>query len=609
MPRAAVVIGVDKTGDLPVLNDAAAGAVRVAAWLTAEGYDVTALTDTDKTPVLVSGVFSAIETIVSKGVYEQLVIYFSGHGYLNDGSEHWLLSNAPANPNEAISLDENIDLARDCGIPNVIFISDACRSTPGSLKADRVRGSMIFPNNGIAGAGRADVDRFFACLPGNPSFEVPVDKSTGQYSGLYTASLRHAHENTPQTQTEMVGGIEVLTNRKLKKLLPALVDAAARQSSKTLFQKPDTIVESEPDIFIAKVQRSAPAASAQPEFPPSPSPGLQRALPSVPAPAGFFRKLILPDPIAITRTLRDHAEDLLAEQMGIAVYLGLPPIPDLRLRGAIDLARQQSNVTHFETGCGFALRGVRVAAAAAIGCTAEILGYKNNETAIRVTWSAPPPAKNFDGTVLIRFEDGAGVVLAALPDYIGTVIVDYDGGGKARTDGVTQITYTPSGNTARWPLFEKVKTRVDDMRALVSGLARNGVFRVDKDQAAVFASHLDTGGAFDPTLSLYAAYALNDIGLRDGIETITTRLRDDLNGTTLYDLALLGRPAESPDTARLVPFCPMLSRGWPLTRTRKTPLSETIREAGQYRRATLWTTFDAAGMDLLFNALTSGLTP
>jgi hypothetical protein len=163
MTKAAIVIGVNKTGDLPVLRDAAAGAGRVAAWLASEGYQTQPLLDEETPGVFTSvrahDIFTAVAAALEPGTCEQLVIYFSGHGYLNDGSEYWLLSDAPANPNEAINIEENILLARDCGVRNVIFVSDACRSTPQSIKADRVRGTVIFPNKGVSVTARADVDR------------------------------------------------------------------------------------------------------------------------------------------------------------------------------------------------------------------------------------------------------------------------------------------------------------------------------------------------------------------------------------------------------------------------------------------------------------------
>ena len=247
MTKVAIVVGVNKTGDLPVLKDAAAGAGRVAEWLANEGYQTQALLDEKtpgvRTPVRAHDIFTAVAAALEPGTCEQLVIYFSGHGYLNDGSEHWLLSDAPSNPNEAVSVDENIQLARDCGVPNVIFVSDACRSTPQSIKADRVRGTLIFPNTGVSATVRADVDRFFACLPGDPAYEVAVDKSSGVYSALFTHCLQEAYRDTPEAETSNISGVEVLTNRKLRKLLPGLVEARANKLSTTLFQKPDAIVE------------------------------------------------------------------------------------------------------------------------------------------------------------------------------------------------------------------------------------------------------------------------------------------------------------------------------------------------------------------------------
>lgn len=111
MERAAVVIGVNKTGDLPVLDAAISGATEVARWVRREGFQVKPFLDT-KRPVVAGDLYSAIDALVDKGTFEQLVIDFSGHGFLNNGSEHWMLSGAPDNPNEAESLAESTELAR-----------------------------------------------------------------------------------------------------------------------------------------------------------------------------------------------------------------------------------------------------------------------------------------------------------------------------------------------------------------------------------------------------------------------------------------------------------------------------------------------------------------
>jgi hypothetical protein len=123
---------VDKAGNLPVLHGAASGARTVGDWLRAEGFEVTPLID-DGHPVRAGDIFNAVKTLVSQGTLEQLIVYFSGHGFINGFAEIWMLSEAPDNPNEAVSLTESVDLARGSAIPNVVFISDACRSRPDSL--------------------------------------------------------------------------------------------------------------------------------------------------------------------------------------------------------------------------------------------------------------------------------------------------------------------------------------------------------------------------------------------------------------------------------------------------------------------------------------------
>src|SRR5205085_1722520 len=89
-----------------------------------------------------------------------------------------------------------------------------------------------------------------------PAFEVEVDKSSRNYSALYTTCLKKAYADPPRAQTLQVGNIEVLPNRSLKKILPPLVETAAIKASATLFQKPDTIVESDSNIYLAEVRRT-----------------------------------------------------------------------------------------------------------------------------------------------------------------------------------------------------------------------------------------------------------------------------------------------------------------------------------------------------------------
>jgi hypothetical protein len=208
----------------------------VHAWLKQEGYDSELLAD-DQAPLLAGTIFDVVKAFVDRAVYDVLLIYFSGRGYLKEYSEHWLLSKAPSNPDEAVSLAESFQLARDCGIPFVVFISDACRSTPQSLKADRVRCSLIFPNDGVSGQKRAKIDWLFACGPGNPAYEVTVDASSKQYAALFTSCLRKAFEDPPHERTKKTGSDEVLPNNALEELLPKMVDAVAQILSISLHRQ------------------------------------------------------------------------------------------------------------------------------------------------------------------------------------------------------------------------------------------------------------------------------------------------------------------------------------------------------------------------------------
>src|SRR4051794_12250176 len=99
--RAAVVVGIDQVGSARPLKAARAGARAMAAWLTAEGFDVRLLVDDPGTPVKASDVYEAVNGYVRRDTVEQLVIYFGGHGFLKGtGDEYGLLPGALDNPNE-----------------------------------------------------------------------------------------------------------------------------------------------------------------------------------------------------------------------------------------------------------------------------------------------------------------------------------------------------------------------------------------------------------------------------------------------------------------------------------------------------------------------------
>ena len=196
MRRAGVFIGVDRTGQLQTLNDAAAGAERMHQWALGQGMSdgtqAILLTDRGGKKVTPDMIFDAIKSVIDGPGVDQLLVYFAGHGVNINRSEHWLLSDAPVRTSAAVNVAGSVDLARYCGIPYVVFVSDACRSAPEGIQAQNVRGVDVFPNDGASDRAQP-VDQFFACRLGKTAAEIrdPAEAASG-FSALYTAAFLDA---------------------------------------------------------------------------------------------------------------------------------------------------------------------------------------------------------------------------------------------------------------------------------------------------------------------------------------------------------------------------------------------------------------------------------
>jgi hypothetical protein len=203
--------------------------------------------------------------------------------------------------------------------------------------------------------------------------------------------------------------------------------------------------------------------------------------------------------------------------------------------------------------------------------------------------------QGYVSSVVLRFADGSGTVLAGLEDYIGTVAVDQ---GR-----VVNVSYVPSINSKLWGDYQTERPRLEKFRAIVATAARYGVFRVDKENAGSVADQIRYMKCIDPTLGVYAAYAYAEVGMSDKVLSVMSYMEGGLN-TRLFDVALLagtlggGRPHPE-----VVPFCPMLSQGWNLLRVKGAAIPAAIEATADHLLPALWTTFDAAGMDLIFRAI------
>jgi Caspase domain len=415
--RGAVIIGVNKTGGLTPLESPVTGAEAFATWLRSEGFDVKIITDKGGGRVSYQQIQEAITAFVKPGTYHQLVIYFSGHGYWKNDTELWLLSDAPADANAAVSWVETAEFAKDCGIPNVVMISDACRSIPNTTQQMKVRGSIVFPNDEVQ-RSRAKVDKFMAAATGRPAYEIPIaaDGTKGStFTYCFLKAFKYPDLDMISKVTEDGEEIEVVPNRRLEKYLRREVSDLLARVNVQLDQTPDAEVLSDDDVYLGRAHLSAVAAERRPPvFGPPP------IIPPV---------VSLKDVAAVAI---DHAMD---------VSIQLPPrkleaIRELARTSGFDSslseAQRTAPVTRFETETGFAVLGASVAEVATTnGGQAFIVapGDRNDPGVIRVGLAASACA------VVLRFASGRGTALAALQGYICHVLVD--------GNSVTNVSYVP----------------------------------------------------------------------------------------------------------------------------------------------------------------------
>ena len=554
--RAAVVIGVNRTGGLPPLEAGVKGAHAVADWLRRENFDlVHVFTDEDESgnprKVTADMLKKAVKDIVDSRLYSQLVIFFSGHGSLKNRDELWLLSDAPEDSEAAISWTETFELAKECGIPNVVLISDACRTTPTTLQAMRIRGSVLLPNQAELGPA-GQVDKFLATTLGRPAYEVLLTggaEKTSVFTHCLLEAFSRPKAGTVETVIEDGKTIQVVTNRKLGIHLTSRVPELIQSINPLYEQVPSAEVLS--DAYIGKAQAVAipimgsksQSSTSRPYSYSSYSTGEESSR----TPSRNVDKFEIP-----------IFEMGFETQTGLIVYGAR--IDDV-------LVSDNGKATILQNG------GARGSGIVELDIPAGV------------------------ASVAIRFQYGRGTVIAGLRGYIAHVMV----AGKA----VIDVSYFPSKYTERWDAYRIRKRELEQLRARTIAKVRNGEFRLsDRREAEAFARTIRFDEAIDPALGLHAAYAYSQAGNRAAIESIQQYMQHDL-GACLFDVALLAKSVRMPEDGgpTLVPFCPMLTQGWNLLRLRKVMLPHVVADAQDELVDSLWTVFTPPRFDKIITTM------
>ncbi len=587
--RAAIVIGVDKPKDMPPLRAAVSGARKVAEWLTSEGIDVKPFYD-DAGPVRAADIFEAVDGYVQLGTVSQLIVYFAGHGSFVGTGEYWMLSQALHNSNEAVSVTQCQQFSRQCGIPNVVLISDACRSTSASLKIQSLTGYNIFPvvnNNKVL----TFLDSFFAVRVGAPAYEVK--DTTGSYDGIYTSCFLDAFMNPDASMIEEVGGLKVVPNKKLEAYLLSEVPKRAQISD--VQEYPDSSVTSTGFIGQAEIIGLNPV-----DNPLRPNGGCRGC--------GGCHHAARPKIISVPPTIQDLT-DFKLSQIGVQISPASKPKAvsqdDLqKIDRSIGFSVNSDSILNargpnvFRFGTGVNVFGIRLRGAAAATAAAQIDRAGNGSTEPAVVQIDPRGKRQH--SVVLDFEGGSGTVIAALRGFAATVVV-----AEGR---VVSVSYEPAG-VGDQLATSAPNENLRQLHAIVATAAKFGAFRIDgppnvRDQnAAQLANTIRQGKLLDPTLGIYAAYAYAQAGLSDQIVSVHRIMQSEL-GIDLFDVAMLANAAATrlsinATTGTQAPFCPMLNQGWQFLQINNVALPDRFMEAQTHILPSLWTTFDEKGMSLV----------
>ena len=576
--RAAVVIGVDAVGGgLPRLRAAASGAREVAEWLRRSDYDVRLFTDED-VPVERSAVFRTVAGFVEAGTVDRLVVYFAGHGFLKGPvDEFWLLSGAPADPSEAVNLTSSAALARYLGIPQIVFISDACRAVPATTVHSGITGASIFPNVGRRRKS-AQIDFYYGTLPGDPAHERSSTEAERAH-GLFTRELLDAHKQAPDEALLAIGDRHYVRNEWLQLVMEDRVAARAERISLRLTQVPDIQLQIR-DGYIARSE--APVTQDHYLLGPGNliAKGLSFGLEDWADDAGPRRP-------AATRSVSRRRAERAAEKRArageahgaIDALEGSPAII-----GAAARASDQ-----FQSRLGVLRRAERQAAessSAGMGgprltCVGDVIERLAAPPDLTIEPGSGPsgPAVDFrmDGPasqVAVRFADGTGMLMPVLREYECEIL---------RREGRTlSVTYS-------WLPYRE--PHLGDLRSEVLGAATLGLLDRSRRAATDLAKRLRQAKRFDPVLGLVAALAYTLAGNRAGATSVRKYMRGDLE-VDLFDSWLLGGGEKG---LPITPSLPLLAQTWSFLDIFDAPLSQELRQLA--RVPGFWTVFEAASMD------------
>jgi hypothetical protein len=247
---------------------------------------------------------------------------------------------------------------------------------------------------------------------------------------------------------------------------------------------------------------------------------------------------------------------------------------------------------HFETQCGIKVRGGRIVNFFVKAARGELLG--NAGDILRLDNVHKPVS------VLLQFEGNKGTVIPAIPGFLAALTFD--------EGELVDVAYEPSANSWRWGPYQHTAQEIRTLRAIASASSQYGRFRLDQEDAINVAKKMQYAKGFDPTFSVYAAYAYHDLQAISQISEMSEYLRADI-GATFFDLALLSGKLTKKwiqPEGNIIPFLPLLSQGWALLGALRVQLHPALQGIETEMRDSLWSLFNEVGVERLRVAMMTG---
>ncbi len=506
MSRALVAIGISKAPPLEELPGAVTDAKYIADYARTYGYQhVHVFTDEDGRPIRAHSIFEHCKSLLALPDLEQLVIFFSGHGYSPlPGHEFWLLSEWDSDANEAINASTSVQAAQRFERPRISFIADACRVTWNAAQC--TAGLVILPK-AKPPSSNSQVDEFYASAFGDVSQQYEPAQTRASY-GVFSREILNALKGAAAIDRQ---GKRVVTSRSLEDYLAVSVPNSCAQIPNAAVQHPDTHAKwREPNnVYV--------------EF------------------AGPTRPLVQPPPgPSNTPPKVDQARARRYNQIS----------EDARRYQAAE-GRES-----YETATGITIIGAKVENVVISSGHTELL-LEDDAWQIRVCGDMPLQAPHDPSTVLIQISNdswpGYWVAVPAFPELVATAVID--------EYGFSSLNY----RTARRFRSEQEylsQGQIEAALAQAAAMFRYGMMPSFAGVGGMIALMRDH--KYDnPALAIVAAHICHRLG---DFEQITDMEKYEIGRGlyTPYDLVLLSGHEKPAGGRKLVGTFPFLSRGWGL---------------------------------------------